>query len=162
MDGDVFDTDLFIDEVEKRPAIWDMASTEYSNKVSKRRAWEEIVLIFSDSGDGDDNKKILGTYTSTYLLLIISNKNTTFNTCISIDVQPTSHSIGNGPPSVKAAMCTQWALSQRALNACSTLLIFSLNVLRCVRWHLSCSCCIPRAVQIKSSQPTIKTDIMAT
>jgi hypothetical protein len=23
MDGDVFDTDLFIDEVEKRPAIWD-------------------------------------------------------------------------------------------------------------------------------------------
>jgi hypothetical protein len=55
MDGDVFDTDLFIDEVEKRPAIWDMASTEYSNKVSKRRAWEEIVLIFSDSGDGDDD-----------------------------------------------------------------------------------------------------------
>jgi hypothetical protein len=23
MDGDVFDTDLFIDEIEKRPAIWD-------------------------------------------------------------------------------------------------------------------------------------------
>jgi hypothetical protein len=23
MDGDVFDTDLFMDEVEKRPAIWD-------------------------------------------------------------------------------------------------------------------------------------------
>jgi hypothetical protein len=23
MDGDVFDTDLFIDEVEKRPAVWD-------------------------------------------------------------------------------------------------------------------------------------------
>jgi hypothetical protein len=80
MDGD---TDLFIDEVEKRPAIWDMASTEYSNKASKRRAWEAIVLIFSDSGDGDDKKKILDTY---YLLLIISNKNTTFNTCISIDV----------------------------------------------------------------------------
>jgi hypothetical protein len=31
MDGDVLDTELFIDEVEKRPAIWDMASTEYSN-----------------------------------------------------------------------------------------------------------------------------------
>jgi hypothetical protein len=24
MDDDVFDTDLFIDEVEKRPAIWDI------------------------------------------------------------------------------------------------------------------------------------------
>jgi hypothetical protein len=55
MDGDVFDTDLFIDEIERRPAIWDMASTEYSNKVSKRRTWEEIVLIFCDSGDEDDN-----------------------------------------------------------------------------------------------------------
>jgi hypothetical protein len=59
MDGDVFDTYLFMDEVEKRPAIWDMASTEYSNKASKRRAWEETMLIFSDSGDRDDLQYLL-------------------------------------------------------------------------------------------------------
>jgi hypothetical protein len=88
MDGDVFDTDLFIDEIEKRPAIWDMASSEYSNKLSKRRAWEEIVLIFiSDAGDAEE-KNILGKYISIYLFF---QKITTLKTniiFISIDVQP--------------------------------------------------------------------------
>lgn len=41
-----FDTELFIDEIEKRPAIWYMTSGEYANKISKRRAWEEISIIF--------------------------------------------------------------------------------------------------------------------
>jgi hypothetical protein len=110
MDGDVFDMDLFIDEVEKRPTIWVMASTEYSNKVSKRRAWEEIVLIFSDSGDGDDKKKILGTYTLLiyYLLFQTRTLHLTLIMCISIDVQPTSHSIGNCPRSVKDSLLASW------------------------------------------------------
>jgi hypothetical protein len=36
-----------------------MASSDYSNKLSKRRAWEEIVLIFiSDAGDAEEKKRI--------------------------------------------------------------------------------------------------------
>nr|CAI5829759.1 unnamed protein product [Callosobruchus analis] len=51
MDDD-FGTDLFIDEVEKRPAIYNMNSKEYSNKILKKRAWEQLVLIFCN----DDNE----------------------------------------------------------------------------------------------------------
>lgn len=65
MDSKEFDTDLFIDEIEKRPPIWNMTSSEYSNKISKRKAWEEIVLIFSDT---EERKKFHGKY---YLLLCI-------------------------------------------------------------------------------------------
>jgi hypothetical protein len=39
MDGDVFDTDLFIEEVEKRPAIWD--SHVYTVVVISTRAKRE-------------------------------------------------------------------------------------------------------------------------
>jgi hypothetical protein len=39
MDGDVFSTDLFIDEVEKRPAIWD--SHVYTVAVISTRAKSE-------------------------------------------------------------------------------------------------------------------------
>ncbi|KAL5237136.1 hypothetical protein ACI65C_004546 [Semiaphis heraclei] len=34
-----------------------MTSSEYSNKISKRKAWEEIVLIFSDPSDTEERKK---------------------------------------------------------------------------------------------------------
>lgn len=36
MERDNFDPELFIDEVEKRPAIWDMESSEYSNRNLKK------------------------------------------------------------------------------------------------------------------------------
>ena len=62
MDTEEFNTDLFIDEIEKRPPIWDMTSSEYSNKISKRKAWEEIVLIFSDPSDTEERKKFHGKY----------------------------------------------------------------------------------------------------
>lgn len=62
MDSEEFDTNLFIDEIEKRPPIWDMKSSEYSNKISKRKAWEEIVLIFSDPSDTEERKKFHGKY----------------------------------------------------------------------------------------------------
>ena len=60
-----FDIDLFIDEVEKSPAIWNMSSTEYSNKLSKRRAWEDILLIFCDSRDA--GKKWISIFSFLYL-----------------------------------------------------------------------------------------------
>ncbi|KAJ2941416.1 hypothetical protein O0L34_g3625 [Tuta absoluta] len=60
MERDNFDTELFIDEVEKRVAIWNMESSDYSNRVIKRRNWEEIVEIFCEAGDSEEKKKALG------------------------------------------------------------------------------------------------------
>jgi len=57
-----FNTEFFIDEIEKRPSIWDMTSRDYSNKIIKRNAWEEIVLIFSEEGCTEEKKKVLGMY----------------------------------------------------------------------------------------------------
>lgn len=60
MERQNFDTELFIDEVEKRPAIWDLESPDYANRILKRRAWEELVLIFSDKDDSEEKKKDIG------------------------------------------------------------------------------------------------------
>lgn len=49
--GEEFDTDLFIDEIEKTPSIWDQTSSNYSKKIGKRKAREEIVVIFCDPSD---------------------------------------------------------------------------------------------------------------
>ncbi|KAH9638831.1 hypothetical protein HF086_012784 [Spodoptera exigua] len=51
MEIEHFDTDFFIDEIQKRPAIWDMESPDYKNKVIKKRNWEELLEIFCDAGD---------------------------------------------------------------------------------------------------------------
>ncbi|CAK1604056.1 unnamed protein product [Parnassius mnemosyne] len=59
MEIEHFDTDLFIDEIQKRPAIWDMQSPDYKNKILKKRNWEEIVEIFSDCEDNLEKKKLL-------------------------------------------------------------------------------------------------------
>ncbi|KAG5897655.1 hypothetical protein JTB14_024484 [Gonioctena quinquepunctata] len=59
MERDNFDTELFIDENEKRVAIWDMESSDYSNRITKRRNWEEIVEIFCEAGDSEEKKKTL-------------------------------------------------------------------------------------------------------
>jgi hypothetical protein len=48
MDGDVFDTDLFIDEVEKRPAIWD--SYVYTVGIISTRAKRESNASYVYSG----------------------------------------------------------------------------------------------------------------
>lgn len=62
METEAFNTELFIDEVEKRPAIWDMSSSDYSLKNLRRRAWEEIVLIFCEGHDNEEKKKLLCEY----------------------------------------------------------------------------------------------------
>lgn len=55
-------TDVLISEVEKRPAIWNMKSNEYLNRTlsKKRKAWEELVLVFCNVEDTEDKKKNLG------------------------------------------------------------------------------------------------------
>lgn len=60
MERQNFDTELFIDEIEKRPAIWDLESPDYANRILKRRSWEELVLIFSNKDDSEEKKKDLG------------------------------------------------------------------------------------------------------
>lgn len=62
MESEEFNTDLFIDEIEKRPAIWNMNLKEYSNKIAKRKAWEEITLMFCKPDDTEEGKKILGKH----------------------------------------------------------------------------------------------------
>lgn len=62
METEAFNTQLFIDEIEKRPAIWDMTSSDYSDRNLKRRAWEELVLIFCEGDDSEEKKKLLCEY----------------------------------------------------------------------------------------------------
>lgn len=62
METEAFNTELFIDEIEKRPAIWDMTSSNYSDRNLKRRAWEELVLIFCEGDDSEEKKKLLCEY----------------------------------------------------------------------------------------------------
>lgn len=67
MDFDDFNMDFFIDEIEKRPSIWDMKNRDYSNKLIKKNAWEEIVLIFCGTDDTEEKKKNLGKYFFNFL-----------------------------------------------------------------------------------------------
>lgn len=55
--ADRFDTELLIDEVEKRPPIWDMSCADYKDRVVKKRCWEEIVDIFCN-GDTQEKKTV--------------------------------------------------------------------------------------------------------
>ncbi|CAH2011206.1 unnamed protein product [Acanthoscelides obtectus] len=48
-------------EIEKRPAIWDLESPDYANRILKRRSWEELVSVFSDKDDSEEKKKDLDT-----------------------------------------------------------------------------------------------------
>ncbi|XP_061705686.1 uncharacterized protein LOC133516679 [Cydia pomonella] len=36
----------FIQEIQNRPAIWDMSKREYSDRIAKKKAWEEISTLF--------------------------------------------------------------------------------------------------------------------
>lgn len=56
------ETDVLISEVEKRPAIWNIKSNEYLNRTlsKKRKAWEELVLVFCNVEDTEDKKKKFG------------------------------------------------------------------------------------------------------
>ncbi|KAG8285350.1 hypothetical protein J6590_081889 [Homalodisca vitripennis] len=65
MEQDPFDTERFIDEIEKRRALWDLESPDYKNRVLKRSAWEEVVDIFSKTESTVEEKKQLEQYSST-------------------------------------------------------------------------------------------------
>lgn len=56
------DTYVFIDEIRRRPALWNTNIDSYTNKIIKKKTWEEMVLVFGNSGDTVENKKSLGKY----------------------------------------------------------------------------------------------------
>ncbi|KAK2587681.1 hypothetical protein KPH14_003798 [Odynerus spinipes] len=39
-------TEDFISEIEARPAIWELSSDDYTNKITKKNAWEEVIKKF--------------------------------------------------------------------------------------------------------------------
>jgi hypothetical protein len=55
-----YDTELFIEEVKNRPAIWDMESAEYTNRTLKRVAWQQLVEMFSAEGTSKEELKHFG------------------------------------------------------------------------------------------------------
>lgn len=60
--AETVDMEKLINEIQKRPAIWNMKTVEYSNKTKKRNAWEEIINIFSNESATNEEKKILGKF----------------------------------------------------------------------------------------------------
>lgn len=52
-----FDTERFIVEVERRTAIWNVSSPDYSNRELKKRQWEEIVEMFGGEELQEREKK---------------------------------------------------------------------------------------------------------
>lgn len=63
MDAEAFDTELFIDEVEKRRCIWDMECPDYKNRDLKKSAWQEIVDVFAEENMTKEQKTLVGKYT---------------------------------------------------------------------------------------------------
>ncbi|KAJ9595405.1 hypothetical protein L9F63_013405 [Diploptera punctata] len=46
MSLDLINTEYFIREIRTCPAIWDIKIDDYSNKVVKTNAWQEIITKF--------------------------------------------------------------------------------------------------------------------
>ena len=61
---DNFDTDLFINEIQQFPSIWDYTSQFYSNRIEKAKAWNAICCKFYEDFEGKDqkNKNECGKY----------------------------------------------------------------------------------------------------
>lgn len=65
------DCEKLIDLIHIRPAIWDMRSEDYSNKIVKKRCWEEITNEFIAEDATQDAKREIDNYVH----LIITNHN---------------------------------------------------------------------------------------
>ncbi|XP_071043110.1 uncharacterized protein [Parasteatoda tepidariorum] len=64
MEAEAFDTELFIDEVEKRRCIWDTECPDYKNRVLKKSAWQEIVDVFAEKNMTKEEKTLLDIFFS--------------------------------------------------------------------------------------------------
>lgn len=53
-----FGTERFITEVQNRPCIWNILSEEYSNRVLKQSAWNEIAeILYADWQNLEESNK---------------------------------------------------------------------------------------------------------
>jgi hypothetical protein len=57
-----FDTELFIDEIEKRTTLWDVQCPVCKDRQIRKTCWEELVEICDEAGDTTEKKKILGKF----------------------------------------------------------------------------------------------------
>ncbi|XP_050299907.1 uncharacterized protein LOC126744879 [Anthonomus grandis grandis] len=55
-----FNIEKLITEVQLRPAIWDMRDDNYSNRIKKKQAWEEVTTEFLSAAASVEEKKIIG------------------------------------------------------------------------------------------------------
>jgi hypothetical protein len=55
MNNTRFDTELFIDEAEKRTALWDVQCPAY--RQTRKTCWEELVEICGEAGDTTEKRK---------------------------------------------------------------------------------------------------------
>jgi hypothetical protein len=66
-------TEDFISEIEAQPALWNTASKQYSNKMSKRCAWEEVMVkfdpLFKEKTAGEKN--CIGKFPLFHVLYIL-------------------------------------------------------------------------------------------
>ncbi|CAH2006820.1 unnamed protein product [Acanthoscelides obtectus] len=45
MEAHKIDTEKLISEVENRPSLWDLRKKEYSDRVMRRKCWEELAQL---------------------------------------------------------------------------------------------------------------------
>ena len=61
----------FIEEIEKRPAIWDMSRKSYSDLNIKKREWQEIIELFgADMCSDNKGKEVPGVILFFYSFVI--------------------------------------------------------------------------------------------
>lgn len=60
------DVEKLINEIHLRPAIWDMRLEEYSDKIKRKRCWEEVTETFIDENATLEQKKEAGNVLCTY------------------------------------------------------------------------------------------------
>ena len=62
-----FDTELFIGEIEKHPAIWDVKSSDYANKIKKQKSSAEVAIYFYRNFEEEsEGKKIEVQYLNAF------------------------------------------------------------------------------------------------
>jgi hypothetical protein len=56
-----FNTEMFIDEVKKREAIWNSSSETYKDRILKKNQWSELCSLFCPSFDDQTPKEKAAT-----------------------------------------------------------------------------------------------------
>lgn len=54
------DTEKFIEEIRKRPAIWDYSTEEYADRDLRQKCWDDIVHVFGEEHLDATEKRELG------------------------------------------------------------------------------------------------------